>query len=147
MATVKLDELENAAILVDDGEGSAKALVARDSGMIHLLNDEYMDEEAPLPGDVATSGQYVPVPAASELGLGRELMFRFAAGHLPGDRERVRELFERGDGYDRFSKLLEERGVLDAWYRFREEETRAALAAWCRQHHLDFDDSWRASAT
>jgi hypothetical protein len=145
MASVKLDELENAAILVDDGEGSAKALVARDTGMIHLLNDEYMDEEAPLPGEVAASGQYVPVPAASELGLGRELMFRFAAGHLAGDRERVRELFERGDGYDRFSKLLEERGVLDSWYRFREQETRVALEAWCRQHNLAFDEAAPAS--
>jgi hypothetical protein len=140
MASVKLDELENAAILVDDGEGSAKALVARDTGMLHLLNDEYMDEEAPLPGDTEPGDQYVSVPAASTLGLGRELMFRFAATHLAGDRDKVRELVERGDrrgdGYERFAKLLEERGVLDAWYRFREEETRVALEGWCRQHGL-----------
>jgi hypothetical protein len=140
MGSVKLDELENAAILVDDGEGSAKALVARDTGMIHLLNDEYMDEEAPLPGDVEPGDAYVSVPAASTLGLGRELMFRFAATHLRGDRDKLRELLEgrdaRGDGYDRFAKLLEERGMLDAWYRFREEETRVALEGWCRQHGL-----------
>jgi hypothetical protein len=145
MASVKLDELENAAILVDDGEGSAHALVARDTGMIHLLNDEYMDEEAPVPGDIEAGDAYVSVPAASTLGLGRELMFRFAAGHLPGDRERVRELFAKGDGYDRFARLVEERGVLAAWYRFREEETRIALEGWCRQHHLEFDESKRAT--
>jgi hypothetical protein len=139
MASVKLDELENAAILVDDGEGSAKALVARDTGMIHLLNDEYMDEEAPVPGDIEAGDAYVSVPAASTIGLGRELMFRFAATHLAGERDRVRELFERGDGYDRFSKLLEERGVLDAWYRFREQETRVALEGWCRQHGLQLE--------
>jgi hypothetical protein len=139
MTSVNLDELENAAILVDDGEGSAHALVARDSGMIHLLNDEYMDEEAPLPGHIEAGGNYVPVPAASTLGLGRELMFRFAAGHLAGDQERVRELFVRGDGYDRFARLLEERGALDAWYRFREKQTRTALEAWCRQHGLELD--------
>jgi hypothetical protein len=143
MPSVKLDELENAAILVDDGEGSAKALVARGTGMIHLLDDEYMDEEAPLPGEVAPGHDYVPVPAASTIGLGRELMFRFAATHLPGDRERVRELIDRNDDYDRFARLLEERGVLDAWYRFREEETRVALEAWCRQHGLEFDESRR----
>jgi hypothetical protein len=139
MASIKLDELENAAILVDDGEGSAKALIARDSGMIHLLNDEYMDEEAPVPGDIEVGDAYVSVPAASTLGLGRQLMARFAAGHLPGDREAVHELLDRGDSYDRFSKLFEERGVLDAWYRFREEETRTALEAWCRQHGLELD--------
>jgi len=139
MPSVKLDELENAAILVDDGEGSAKALVARDTGMIHLLNDDYMDEEAPLPGDFDTGDAYVSVPAASTLGLGRELMFRFAATHLAGDRDRVREMFERGDGYDKFSRLVEERGVLDSWYRFREEETRVALEGWCRQHGLQLE--------
>jgi len=143
MASIKLDELENAAILVDDGEGSAKALVARDTGMIHLLNDEYMDEEAPLPGEVEAGDAYVSVPAASTLGLGRELMFRFAATHLAGDRDRVRELVEhgdrRGDGYDRFARLLEERGALDAWYRFREQETRVALEGWCRQHGLHLE--------
>jgi hypothetical protein len=139
MASVKLDELENAAILVDDGEGCAHALVARDTGMIHLLNDEYMDEEAPVPGEIEAGDAYVSVPAASTLGLGRELMFRFAAGHLHGDRERVRELFAKGDGYDRYARLLEERGLLDAWYRFREEETRVALEGWCRQHGLELD--------
>jgi hypothetical protein len=139
MPTVKLDELENAAILVDDGEGSAKALVARDTGMIHLLNDDYMDEEAPLPGDFDAGDAYVSVPAASTLGLGRELMFRFAATHLAGERDRVRELFERGDGYDKFARLVEERGMLDSWYRFREEETRVALEGWCRQHGLQLE--------
>jgi hypothetical protein len=139
MPTIKLDELENAAILVDDGEGSAKALVARDTGMIHLLNDDYMDEEAPLPGDFDAGDAYVSVPAASTLGLGRELMFRFAATHLAGERDRVRELFERGDGYDKFARLVEERGMLDSWYRFREEETRVALEGWCRQHGLQLE--------
>ncbi|MGO4478469.1 hypothetical protein AB4Z32_19665 [Massilia sp. 2TAF26] len=139
MPSVKLDELENATILVDDGEGSAKALVARDTGMIHLLNDDYMDEEAPVPGDFDAGDAYVSVPAASTLGLGRELMFRFAATHLAGERDRVRELFERGDGYDRFARLVEERGLLDSWYRFREEETRVALEGWCRQHGLQLE--------
>jgi hypothetical protein len=142
MAAIKLDELENAAILVDDGEGSAKALIARDTGMIHLLNDEYMDEEAPLPGDMGDAeagGNYVSVPAASELGLGRTLMQRFAGTHLPGDREQLQAMFARRDPYDRFSKLLEQRGELDAWYRFREAETRTALARWCEQHGLQLE--------
>lgn len=139
MPAIKLDELENAAILVDDGEGSAKALVARDTGMIHLLNDEYMDEEAPLPGDFETGDAYVSVPAASTLGLGRALMRRFAASQLPGDRGQVEAFLDRDDVYERFFGLFEERGVLDAWYDFREQESRTVLEAWCRQHGLELD--------
>jgi hypothetical protein len=141
MPAIKLDELENAAILVDDGEGSAHALIARDTGMIHLLNDEYMDEEAPVPGEMQAGGNYVPVPAASELGLGRALMRRFAVSHLPGDREKVAAFFDRDDVYERFFGLFEERGVLDAWYDFREQESRTVLEAWCRQHGLELDAS------
>jgi hypothetical protein len=74
MTAVNLDELAHAALIVDDGEGSAHALVARDTGMIHLLNDDYMDEEAPLPAEVEAGGKYVSVPAAGELGLGDELV-------------------------------------------------------------------------
>jgi hypothetical protein len=139
MPSIKLDELENAAILVDDGEGSAHALVARDTGLIHLLNDEYMDEEAPLPGDIEAEGLYVSVPAASTLGLGRELMLRFGAAQLPGDQERLRELFASRDPYDGFSRLVEEHGLRDAWSRFREEETRTVLQRWCGQHSLQLE--------
>jgi hypothetical protein len=135
MASVNLDELAHAATIVDDGDGSAKALVARDTGMIHLLNDEYMDEEAPLPADLEADGRYVSVPAASALGLGDELVFRFAAGQLAGDQATVRELFRDGDD-EGFKRLLEERGAWEAWQRFRIDQTRTQLLRWCEQHGL-----------
>jgi hypothetical protein len=135
MASVNLDELAKAATIVDDGDGGAHALVERDTGMIHLLNDDYMDEEAPLPADLEADGRYVNVPAASSLGLGDELVFRFAAGQLAGDQATVRELFRRGDD-DGFRRLLEERGALEAWQRFRDEQTRTLLLGWCARHGL-----------
>lgn len=135
MAAVNLDELEHAAIIVDDSDGEAKALIARDSGMIHLLNDEYMDEEAPLPADLEGDDRYVVVPPASSLGIGDQLVFSFAAAHLAGDQPRVRELFDADDA-DGFEQLLEERGASEAWERFRKEETESALRRWCDEHGL-----------
>jgi hypothetical protein len=135
MASVNLDELAHAATIVDDGDGAAHALVERDTGMIHLLNDEYMDEEAPLPADLEADDRYVSVPAASALGLGDELVFRFAAGRLAGDQATVRELFRDGDDAG-FKRLLEERGAWEAWQRFRDEQTRSVLLHWCGQHGL-----------
>jgi hypothetical protein len=137
MPSVKLDELENAALAVDDGEGSTRALVSRETGMIHLLNDEYMDEEAPLPSDKGGNddGGYVSVPAAGALGLGDALVLRFAGSHLAGDEAAVRELMRYQDN-DGFARLLEERGAAERWQRFREEETRAALGRWCQEHGL-----------
>ena len=136
MPAVKLDELENAAMMVEDGNGEAKALVSRASGMIHLLNDEYMDEEAPLPADVEAQGEYVAVPAASALGIGDALVFRFTGSHLPGDEAKVRDLFREQDD-EGFFRLLDERGAADRWRSFREQETRTALSRWCQEHGLE----------
>jgi len=139
MTSVKLDELENAAMVVDDGAGATRALVSRASGMIHLLNDEYMDEEAPVPADAEGEGAYVPVPAASALGIGDALVFRFAASHMPGDEAKVRDLFRDQDS-DGFMRLLEERVALDAWQRFRTEQTETALRRWCEEHGLQLQE-------
>jgi hypothetical protein len=140
MAAVNLDELEQASMIVDDGDGMAKALVSRETGMIHLLNDAYMDEEAPLPADAA-DGQaaYVPVPPAGTLGIGDELVFRFAASHLAGDQATVRDLFrDRND--EGYARLLDERGATAQWQRYRTDETRAALQRWCEEHGLQTED-------
>jgi hypothetical protein len=139
MAAVNLDELAHAALIVDDGEGSAHALVARDTGLIHLLNDEYMDEEAPLPADVEAEGNYVNVPAAGELGLGDELVLRFAAHHLAGDQATVRDLLHEDD-VDGFNRLLEERDAAATWQHFRDEQTRSVLLRWCEEHGLQAQD-------
>jgi hypothetical protein len=136
MTAVKLDELENAAIIVDDGEGTTKALVSRESGMIHLLNDEYMDEEAPVPADGDKDSRYVMVPPASSLGIGDGLVTGFAAKHLPGDEATVGELFREKD-VDGFFRLLDERGARDTWQQYRLEHTRTALGRWCEEHGLE----------
>ncbi|WP_322405179.1 hypothetical protein [Massilia luteola] len=140
MAAVNLDELGHAALVVDDG---AKALVARATGMIHLLNDDYMDEEAPVPADGDGNGDgeqaYVVVPPASLLGIGDQLVFRFAAAHLADDQAAVRDLVDANDT-DGFARLLDERGATASWQHFRSEETRTALRRWCDEHGLQARD-------
>ena len=138
MSAVNLDELEHAALVVEDGAGGARALVARATGMIHLLNDDYMDEEAPLPADGGAAdndGDYVAVPPASSLGIGDQLVFRFVAAHLAGDQAQVADLVRANDT-DGFTRLLDERGAAEDWQRFRTEQTHTALRRWCDEHGL-----------
>lgn len=139
MPTVNLDELEQAAMLVEDGGGTVTALVSRDTGMIHQLNDEYMDEEAPMPSASDADERYVPVPAAGLLGIGDELVLRFAAAHLADEQALVRDLFRDRD-IEGFARLLEERGAGKAWERFRAEATRTALRRWCEEQGLQAAD-------
>lgn len=135
MSTVNLDELEGAAMMVEDGAGTVTAMVSRETGIIHLLNDEYMDEEAPMPSASGVDERYVPVPPAGMLGIGDALVLRFAATHLADDQEAVRDLFRDRDT-EGFARLLQERGAGDAWERFHDEATRSALRRWCEDNGL-----------
>ena len=139
MPTVNLSELEGAAMTVEDGGGSVTALVSRETGMIHLLNEEYADEEAPVPSASGDDRAYVPVPPAGTLGIGDGLVLRFAATHLAGDQDTVRDLFRDRDT-EGFARLLEERGAGAAWERFHDEATRSALGRWCEENGLRLAD-------
>ncbi len=135
MSTVNMDELEQAAMMVEDGNGSVTALVSRETGMIRLLNDEYTDEEAPMPSASGGGDGYVPVPSAATLGIGDGLVLRFAATHLAGDQDAVRDLFQDRNT-DGFAHLLQERGAAEAWERFHDEATQTALRRWCEENAL-----------
>lgn len=139
MPTVNLDELEGAAMMVEDGGGTVTAMVSRETGMIHLLNDEYMDEEAPMPSASGDNDGYVPVPPAGTLGIGDGLVLRFAASHLAEDQDTVRDMF-RDRNTEGFARLLEQRGAGAAWERFHEDATRNALRGWCEENGLQLAD-------
>lgn len=139
MPTVNVDELEGAAMMVEDGGGTVTAMVSRETGMIHLLNDEYMDEEAPMPSASGGNDGYVPVPPASTLGIGDGLVLRFAATHLAEDQDTVRDLF-RDQDTEGFARLLQQRAAGEAWVRFHEEATRNALRSWCEENGLQLAD-------
>ncbi|MFC5461465.1 hypothetical protein [Massilia niabensis] len=139
MPTVNLDELEQAAMNVEDGDGTVQAMVSRETGIIHVLNEEYMDEEAPMPSTSEADERYVAVPPAGTLGIGDELVLRFAAAHLADDQALVRDLFRDRD-IEGFARLLEERGAGEAWERFHEEATRTTLRRWCEDNGLQAED-------
>ena len=139
MSTVKLDELEGAAMMVEDGGGSVTAMVSRETGMIHLLNDEYMAEDAPIPPPAGGNDGYVPVPPAGTLGIGDALVLRFAATHLAEDQDTVRELF-RDRNTEGFARLLKERGAGEAWERFHEEVVRRGVPRWWEENGLQLGD-------
>ena len=135
MSTVNLDELEKAAMMVEDGGGTVTAMVSRETGMIHILNDEYMDEEAPVPSASGGNEGYVAVPPAGTLGIGDGLILRFAAEHMADEQGTVRDLF-RDRNTEGFARLLEQRGAGEAWERFHADATRTALRNWCKENGL-----------
>jgi len=99
--------------MIDEFDGEVKAWVARETGIVHVRNDEYMDDEAPLPADVEDDERYVPVPDIKQLDPGKRLVFRFTGARMPGDEHAVRESFRKKGACSRFPDLVAEHGETD----------------------------------
>lgn len=136
MVTVTYEEISSAFEFV----GSAapmehSAYISLDTGKIYWASElAPMDEE--LPDDLDTSDRYLAVPHKTELDLGKDLAFRFAAEVLPGSCERVAGIFRRKGAYGRFKQLLQDNGVLEKWYQFEAAAAEKALRAWCAENDL-----------
>ncbi|GAB3459832.1 hypothetical protein GCM10027321_18400 [Massilia terrae] len=136
MPTVNLNDLEDAVTLVGDDWGEAEAWVSRDTGEVLLRTECDPPGAPPLPDDIAESDRYIEVPGSRDLDLGTPLVFRFVERDMPRDYDAVREMFHKKGAYRRFSDLVDRRNLRDKWHRFRDDETKAALRAWCAEHGL-----------
>ena len=136
MATVNVDDLEDAVLMVSETGAGDEAWVSLDTGAVHVRSPLVDPALAPLPDDIDSSERYVPVPSISKLNLGLQLVFDFADAAMPDAAGRVHQMFKRADGYQVFSALLDERGLGERWHDFREAQTRAVLAGWCAEHGL-----------
>jgi hypothetical protein len=138
MASVNLNELEDAMILVD-GPSFVEAWVSLDTGKVHLRGEAIDPEWGPLPGDIDTSDRYAAVPGARDLDLGHAMVFGFTEAEMPEEEDRVRQMFRRQGAYRQFGRLLDERGLRERWHAFRHERTVSALREWCEEKGLQLE--------
>lgn len=136
MATVNVNELEDAVILVSGTGDVVEAWVSLDTGAVYLRGASIPPEAGPLPEDIDSAERYVSVPDSRSLDLGHALAFRFAEAEMPEEYERVRQLFRRPGAYRHFGSLVDDRGLRERWHAFRQERTAAALRAWCEENGL-----------
>lgn len=110
------------------------AFVDRKTGKIWWVGGDWEDEDDPAPDDLEDGSLYLAVPDPLELGLGRRLALRFAEEQAPQLAERVFRCFERAGAYGRFKGLLEDHGLLQAWYGFEAAATEQALREWAAEN-------------
>jgi len=134
---VSFDELMMALEFVSAGDlGDHAAYVSRQTGAIYW-ESEYGNEQEELPDDIGDPKQYVAVPNKYDLDLGKALVERFARKRMPKLYDEVMRCFRRKGAYSIYKDLLERAGRLEEWYKFEEEEKRAALIAWCQDEGLE----------
>ena len=130
MLSVKLNDLEQAFEFVSSAEVFANsAFISRKTGKIFWESD-FIDEMEELPEDSGDPEHYIAIPHKNELDLGKRLVMKFVASKLPQEYKDVEDTFRRKGAYSRFRAILESKGMLEAWYEFEENETKAALKKW-----------------
>ena len=138
-AVAKFSDLELAFEFVSFGAPSEhSAFLCLETGVCHW-HTEIGDNEEPLPDDILDSGKYLEIPHKNDLGLGKPLALKFAAQVLADDFDEVAGIFQRREAYGRFKRLLEQRGKLEQWYEFENENEREALRGWCAANGIDVE--------
>ena len=111
------------------------AYLNRRTGESYLTSE--LGDSDELPDDLEENDDYLQIPHRNDLDLGRNLVFEFVAQRLPSAIEQVHDFFRRAGAYGRFRDLLDGNGLLDDWYKYEADRTRAAILAWCEENHIE----------
>ena len=133
MAT--FDEIHDAFLFVSsDGYGMNRAVLCLDDGEIYFHSEDGVFDE--LDEDEFDCDNFIVIPHKNDLDLGQSLVFDFVEQQMPGDSDRVSEIFSNRGAYRRFKDLLDHRGLLQNWYDFESHREEEALREWCRENDV-----------
>ncbi len=104
-----------------------------------LLLDEH-DQPAEDLGEEIKPEDYEILPDWEDLDR-YQLMEDFADRQPEGEEKNWLQNAIRGHGaFRRFRSVIERFGLQDEWYDFADEAEYLHAAAWCREHHLDYEE-------
>lgn len=111
------------------GRSENQAFIDRRTGALHLqsMHGDFGEE---LPEDIDDGTRYIAVPHKNDLDLGRELVFEFVGSEAPQLEVQVHAAFRQKGAYGKFKAILERARLLERWYEFEGEATKAALMRW-----------------
>ena len=134
---IKFSDIEDAFFFVSMGEMYMNnAFLCKRTGQIFYISDAGDSDE--LPEDIDDNLEnYIDIPHKNELNLGKSLVLEFSAIYLPEYIEKLNSIFRKKGAYSRFKNLLDEKGLLDKWYEFEEEEQNKALREWCKENNIN----------
>ncbi len=137
---IAFDDLMDAFFFVSSERyGVHTAIFCKETGQIYYRGE---------PGGIDETGDddleqysWLEVPHKNDLDLGQELVFEFVETHLPGDYDRVWQMFKRRGAYRRFKDFLESRGLLENWYEFENQREEMAMRHWCAENEIEISEN------
>ena len=135
----KFDDIEHAFMFTGGEFDGNSVFLCRVTGRLYYIS-EFGDSDDDLPEDLDENEQYLLLPNRQDLDLGSQLVFRFIREHAPTHTDEIRQIFSRKGAYKRFKRFLEANHMLDAWYAYENEQTVAAIKAWCRENKVELTE-------
>jgi hypothetical protein len=129
-------EIQDAFLFVSSEEyGMHSAILCKDTGLIYYRSElggiDEIDEED-LDWDTC-----IDIPHKNDLDLGQELVFEFVERHLSDKYHSVQQIFQYRGAYERFKALLKQKGLLQSWYDFENQQQEHVLRQWCIDNEIE----------
>ena len=132
---MKLSDIEDAVLFVSSSMyGENSAMLCKSTGEICWSSDTSDIDD--IPEEAYESDDWIEIPHKNDLDLGRDLVFDFIAQNLPSEQDRVYHIFRRRGAYNRYKNFLEEKGLLQKWYNYENEQTSKAIKEWCQENNI-----------
>ena len=113
-------------------------MINKKTGKVYYQSE--MGDLDEIPEEIDEPDSWVEVPHKNDLGLGRELVFKFVAQRLPSDYEQVEMIFRKRGAYSGYKDLLDQHGLLQEWYDFENAREKEAIREWCLENGIDISD-------
>ena len=132
---IKFSDIEDAFFYVSSAPMTTNtAVLCKETGELFYASD-YTDENE-IPEDIYYRDDCIEIPHKNDLDLGRNLVFEFVEEYLPGDFDRVRNIFRRKGAYGRYKDLLDDRGLSQEWYDFENTRQAETIRQWCKDDEI-----------
>ena len=111
------------------------AYLCKETGQIFYTSE--LGDSDELPEDIDVTEKYVTIPHKNDLELGKSLVFEFTSEYIPDELDRIYAYFRSRGAYSSYKGFLNEQGLLDKWYKFEDERTKAAIYEWCQDNSIE----------
>lgn len=133
---ISFGDIENAFLFVSmDQKYMNNAYLCKESGQIFYTSE--LGDSDELPEDIDDTEKYITIPHKNDLDLGKVLVFEFTSEYISEEMDRIYDFFRNRGAYSRYKDFLNEKGLLDKWYKFEDGRQRTALKEWCQENRIE----------
>lgn len=136
---IKFSDIELAFEFVSGASyGMNSCTLCKETGQIYY--ESGLGDSDELPDDIDDDEKYVSIPHKNDLDLGFQLVREFVSKVMPEKFNQVEHVFRGKGAYSQYKAYLVKNDLLDEWYAFEADKTKATLRYWCAKNNINIEE-------